>query len=68
MNRSRQVAVEIFNDLDRRLKSTDKKDIIGEEPEVRDRGPQQHREKQKTKRKGNRPPDNKSVGFTDVHH
>ena len=67
MNKTGQIAVEIFNDLDRRLKSTDKKDIIGEEPEVRGHGPQ-HREKQKTKRKGNRPPDNKTVSSIDVYH
>ena len=48
MNRSRQIAVEIFNDLDRRLKSTDKKDIIGEEPEVRGHGPEaEDKEKRK---------------------
>ena len=33
MNKTGQIAVQIFNDLDRRLKSTDKKE--GEEPEVR---------------------------------
>ena len=65
MIRSRQIAVEIFNDLDRRLKSTEKKDIIGEEPEVRGHGPQ-HREKQKTKKKGSRRPDDKTVSFTDI--
>ena len=29
MNRSREFAVQLFNDLDRRLKSADKKDQLG---------------------------------------
>ena len=40
MNRSRQIAVQIFNDLDRRLKSADKKD----QPELRAEGRGQGRE------------------------
>ena len=35
MNKTGQIAVQIFNDLDRRLRSTDKKDTIDEEPKVR---------------------------------
>ena len=31
VNKTGQIAVEIFNDLDRRLKSTDKKDTIGDQ-------------------------------------
>ena len=36
MNRSREVAVQIFNDLDRRLKSADKKDQSGVRGQGRD--------------------------------
>ena len=36
VNRSREVAVQIFNDLDRRLKSADKKDQSGVRGQGRD--------------------------------
>ena len=59
MNRSREVAVQIFNDLDRRLKSADKKGVIGQ---GRDSVPM----KQKTKTKGKGQSDNQTAPKT-VH-
>ena len=57
MNRSREVAVQIFNDLDRRLKSADKKDQSGVIGQGRDSVPM----KQKTKTKGKRQSDNQTA-------
>ena len=62
VNRSREVAVQIFNDLDRRLKSADKKDQSGVIGQGRDSVPM----KQKTKTKGKRQSDNQTAPKT-VH-
>ena len=62
VNRSREVAVQIFNDLDRCLKSADKKDQSGVIGRGRDSVPM----KQKTKTKGKRQSDNKTAPKT-VH-
>ena len=58
MNRSREVAVQIFNDLDRRLKSADKKD----QPEVI--GQERDSEPMKQKTKGKRQSDNQTSSET----
>ena len=62
VNRSREVAVQIFNDLDRRLKSAGKKDQSGVIGQGRDSVPM----KQKTKTKGKRQSDNQTAPKT-VH-
>ena len=62
VNRSREVAVQIFNDLDRRLKLADKKDQSGVIGRGRDSVPM----KQKTKTKGKRQSDNQTAPKT-VH-
>ena len=60
VNTSRQRIQQLFTDLDRRLKSADKKDqlrVIGE-------GRADVQKKQKTKTTGNRPPDNETSSTT----
>ena len=59
VNRSGQLARQIFNDLDRRLKSTEKKEqsrVIGQERDSV--------QKQKTKTTEDRPPDNQTTSTT----
>ena len=59
VNRSGQIARQIFNDLDRRLKSTEKKEqsrVIGQERDSV--------QKQKTKTTEDRPPDNQTTSTT----
>ena len=61
--RSGQIARQIFNDLDRRLKSTEKKEqsrVIGQERDSV--------QKQKTKTTEDRPPDNQTTSTTVVSH
>ena len=62
VNKSREVAVQIFNDLDRRLKSAGKKNQSGVIGQGRDSVPM----KQKTKTKGKRQSDNQTAPKT-VH-
>ena len=59
VNRSGQIVRQIFNDLDRRLKSTEKKEqsrVIGQERDSV--------QKQKTKTTEDRPPDNQTTSTT----
>ena len=59
VNRSGQIARQIFNDLDRRLKSSEKKEqsrVIGQERDSV--------QKQKTKTTEDRPPDNQTTSTT----
>ena len=59
VNRSGQIARQIFNDLDRRLKSTERKEqtrVIGQERDSV--------QKQKTKTTEDRPPDNQTTSTT----
>ena len=59
VNRSGQIVQQIFNDLDRRLKSTEKKEqsrVIGQERDSV--------QKQKTKTTEDRPPDNQTTSTT----
>ena len=59
VNRSGQIVRQIFNDLDRRLKSSEKKEqsrVIGQERDSV--------QKQKTKTTEDRPPDNQTTSTT----
>jgi hypothetical protein len=61
VNKSGQVARQIFSELDRRLKSADKKEEAGSAGERGDGGQQ----KQKRKTAGDRAPDTQTTSTTD---